>query len=71
MNGWKPIETAPRNGMRVLLYWRTCHGMSFTGRYTYDEKTDREGWRCDGDQVIPRNQDDCTHWMPLPEPPKP
>lgn len=63
---WHAIETAPL-GPAVLLWWRTCpHAMR--GRYVSDERG--EGWMCDGDQVIPINQSDCTHWMPLPSPPK-
>lgn len=74
---WQPIETAPKNGQRVLLWWRTCKE-AVRGRFSFDEEFDDRpetwpspefGWRCDGDQCIPRNQEDCTHWMPLPPPP--
>lgn len=32
-------------------------------------KAPPEGWRCVDDEAIPRNQGDCTHWMPLPAAP--
>lgn len=74
---WQPIETAPKSGQRILLWWRTCTEPS-TGRYEYDDQFDsrpkgwpapEEGWRSCGDQCIASNQSDCTHWMPLPKPP--
>lgn len=63
---WRPIETAPKDGQPLLLWWRTCRA-AIRGRYHCDE--DGEGWRNDGDQMIPKNQKDCVRWMPLPPPP--
>lgn len=62
--GWLDIETAPKDGAKRLLYWRTAPGTVFVGRYVCNERG--EGWMCDGDQVIPRNQDDCIKWHPIP-----
>ena len=77
-SGWRPIETAPTD-RRILLYW--THAGAAVGQYCVDDtfamrdarrwKCPETGWRCDGDQVIPINQEDCTHWMPLPSPPTP
>lgn len=64
LGAWRPIETAPCYG-RVLLWWR--HAGPRIGRLVSDETGD--GWRTDGDECVPRNQRDCTHWMPLPEAP--
>ena len=61
--GWQPIETAPQDGHQILLWWR-FRRYPATGSYYVDETG--AGWRCDGDQCIPKNQQDCTHWMPLP-----
>ena len=61
----QPIKTAPMLGKPVLLYWK--HAGWMRGRFVNDERGD--GWMTDGDQVMPRNQQDCTHWMPLPPPP--
>jgi len=64
--GWRPIESAPRDGTCVLV----CHAGSVgEARYIEDE-----GWwwagayptdACGPDSIRP------THWMPLPEPPQP
>ena len=62
---WFPIETAPQ-GKKILLWWRTARNPA-TGGFVSDERGD--GWLCDGDMVLPKNQSDCTHWMPLPTPP--
>lgn len=63
---WQAISSAPVSGKAILLWWKNC-GDPSVGRWTHDETGD--GWRCDGDQCVPRNQKDCTHWMPLLEPP--
>jgi hypothetical protein len=75
---WQPIETAPKDGTHILLWWRTCPDHPSVGAWDVDEEfEDRpthwpspvEGWRCEGDDIIPKNQHDVTHWMPLPAPP--
>src|ERR1041385_3826735 len=63
--GWRTIETAPKTGEPILLWGQYCQ-VPAGGRWEQSKR--REGWRCDGDQCIPRNQQDCTHWMPLPLP---
>jgi hypothetical protein len=64
-DAWQPIETAPQS-RPILLWWRTAR-TPMTGRFVSDERG--EGWMCDGDRVLPRNQNYCTHWMPLPKSP--
>lgn len=65
---WRPIETAPQHGT-ILLWWKNAGAV--TGGFAIDEgwtpksKMPREGWRGDGDEGIPRNQEDCTHWQLL------
>ena len=75
--GWRPIETAPKDGRPVLLWWST-RGAS-VGRYEHDDMFSERpsswvspefGWRSDGDLCIPVNQEHCTHWMPLPAAPE-
>lgn len=78
MSKWKPIETAPKDGTRILL-WFPNDAVAVSGLwYKYPEE--REGphvfsesffdWSVDNDLII---MDDLnkypTHWMPLPEPP--
>lgn len=68
--GWQPIETAPRDGTRVLL-WLKDEGCALIGMWTSDP--------CDGEFMwwLPewdeRQTDDgmhwITHWHILPPPP--
>jgi len=65
---WRPIETAPKDGMWVAL-WSADGGVTagFWGPTYFDSD---HAWiryhhRSDFDEVIPRP----THWLPLPEPP--
>lgn len=58
MSEWQPIETAPCDGSRLLLYayWSVVGSYRhFSGPGWFDD---------DGNSLIP------THWMPLPDPPK-
>lgn len=77
--GWRDISTAPTNGKKIMLWWRTCKEPSIGWFEFNEEYVDRKskyqspehGWRNEGDGCIPRNQSDCTHWMPLPASPSP
>jgi hypothetical protein len=56
--GWQPIDSAPRDGTRILLFHS---GIAGSGRWAGYFK---EGWFNDRDiRVCP------THWTPLPESP--
>lgn len=75
---WQPIETAPKDGTRVLVSYPLEGGWqiylaawerknsSFIGRF--------EGWYIDRAHYaltcITKKVHFPTHWMPLPEPPK-
>ncbi len=59
---WQPIETAPKDGTAVLLYYPKRYQM--TGGVTWGCFIDGE-WL---DSTI-TTDNDCTHWMPLPAPP--
>lgn len=74
---WRPISTAPTHG-HILLFWK--HAGACVGYWGIDDGFDRRpkkwqcpeaGWKGEADTLIPRNQEDCTHWMPLPHPPAP
>jgi hypothetical protein len=61
-NSWQPIETAPR-GMSFLAHMANGHisrAQFINGRFFSAE--------CLGPQGTDTNP---THWMPLPDPPKP
>lgn len=65
---WMPIETAPKDGTRVLLFFPDSYGDVVT-EATYDGRWQvaimpSHGCGCCGD-----DDPDPTHWMPLP--PKP
>lgn len=58
---WQPIETAPRDGTRILAFVppygaMTAHTDFFNGE-----------WRC---HSCLNREAQPTHWMPLPDPPE-
>lgn len=57
-NSWQPIETAPKDRERVLLYVPPYGAMS--GHYYL-------GWNC---HSCLNKEAAPTHWMPLPQPPE-
>lgn len=61
MNELQPIESAPKDGMEVLLW----NGRKME-KGLYEAWTVKPGWiwMSEGFEVKP------THWMPLPDPPK-
>jgi len=69
--GWQPIETAPRDGTRILawdgvdqwiVHWQDCSGVS--------ELAPSMGWATHYDcGCMAYDQEFPTHWMPLPPPP--
>ena len=77
---WQPIETAPKDGSHILLFWPK------TGHYPTHDGYHVEGarWLCKEECVGGRRYWDphfvsisheqlhftgMTHWMPLPKPP--
>jgi len=54
-NGWRPIETAPKDGRWILLC-KAGAAFSFPGRFDF------AWWDATGQQRDP------THWMPLQKP---
>lgn len=65
LNEWQPIETAPRDGNNILLFW--C-GVVRMGFWLDNSKT-MQAW----DGWVPADRksfrDNPTHWRPLPAPP--
>jgi hypothetical protein len=65
-NQWQPIETAPKDGTQVLLWWPYwCVDTPIVGSYNFDhDEWDSMSAISIVDSPPP------TKWMPLPEPPK-
>ena len=64
---WRPIETAPKDGSRLLGKIGDWTGFQF-----YWDAHHSEWALCDAPLTFSPAQygQDPTHWMPLPEPPK-
>lgn len=60
---WLPIESAPKDGTRVILDWG---GKSITGFYLDNSATPSpwQGWRVES--MVPRPGGNPTRWMPFP-----
>lgn len=69
--GWQPIETAPRDGICVIVAAKGCAGTQFVCEAWFDDDTE-QWWQAnthptdfhDGRVEFP------TYWMPLPPPPR-
>lgn len=62
VQGWKSIETAPRDGSQVLVFC-DASDIPISGGYWYKKE---KCWICGG---YMRKQFPPTHWMPLPPAP--
>ena len=62
---WLPIDSAPKDGTRVILSWG---GKSITGFYLDNSKTATPwaGWRTES--LVPQPTGKPTHWQPFPAP---
>ena len=83
---WQPIETAPKDGRKLILSYKNSHGLVRTvmAKWVTDEEaaeTDTDdvglegGWyECidnwDDYCQVAIHQGEPTHWMPLPAAPK-
>jgi hypothetical protein len=76
-NGWQPIETAPKDGTRIL-FWDAKREVAISGRWHDDPgRDDPNGfeppwaWWCADDDLIlwdGGREDVPSHWMPLTTP---
>jgi hypothetical protein len=74
MNDWRTIDSAPKDGTRILLF---DNGYIAIGRWSDDARFGNEkygpGWQifeCEMDEWYAIATDTATHWMPLPSPPR-
>jgi hypothetical protein len=67
---WQPIETAPKDGRRLLMFLGDAFRFPdpCVLRWGIEDGGDYEGW-IDADEFAPDPQP--THWMPLPLTPSP
>lgn len=81
---WQPIETAPRDGTDILVYyefatvpiahiarWDDGEMWDSTG---FSSQEEAAGWWSNIESFVSQHKlsgyNTPTHWMPLPEPPK-
>lgn len=76
MNTWQPIETAPKDGTHLLLWYPDYHRKVWVGHYYSTEtfehgklKRKSEGWHNGADVMSMMRECKPTHWMPLPPAP--
>lgn len=62
---WQPIETAPKDGTKILLYAVIWPDVAVG---SWDESNN--GWMLYPDSEDSGRERNISHWMPLPEPPK-
>ena len=61
MSDWLPIETAPRDGTKILV-WRPRESNDYEAHADVDAWMGKSWWHS-------RRAQQPTHWMPLPMPP--
>ena len=68
---WRPIDTAPRDGTRILGWFPQWRGVR-TIRWRVDVANYAYGWWADNNEHDSRwlTAKLPTHWMPLPDPPE-
>lgn len=69
MSEWQPIETAPKDGSRILGWAKSKNGSDDLRLVIFWDQTSPEGARW----IVAFNafwHFEPTHWMPLPEPPE-
>ncbi len=67
--GWRPIETAPKDGTRVLV-WRPRESGDHIAHAGVDHWRDDNAGGGSGSWYRSRRYQQPTHWMPLPTPPQ-
>jgi len=73
MSEWQPIETAPRDGTRILVHYRSgpytkqCWSANEASRFIRVARWKDGKWILD---MPGHYRTDATHWMPLPPAPE-
>lgn len=73
MSTWQPIETAPKDGTYVLLFYPDYRKKVWVGSYYNNEtychgklRNKSEGWNNGADRLALIKESLPTHWMHLP-----
>lgn len=72
MSDWQPIETAPKDGNEILVFYQTRKKVviAYWEPQSYNKKP-RPYWAAIGSHWIESDRKyPPTHWMPLPAPPE-
>tara|TARA_R110000764_G_scaffold116029_1_gene202950 strand:- start:17863 stop:18231 length:369 start_codon:yes stop_codon:yes gene_type:complete len=74
-DGWQPIETAPKDGTKVILRFKTDEGKIevLDGWFRQDGTEYKNKWErisSSADSYSYFSFGKITHWMPLPDTPK-
>lgn len=70
MAEWQPIETAPKDGSRMLLPFTDANGRTSVIVGGYDNHWTGKCWVISEVRFQRPVDWTPTHWMPLPEPPQ-
>jgi len=68
MSAWQPIETAPKDGREIILFFPT-YKENQIAVYRYNEDGPL-AWEGIGGWSDVEGEDAPTYWMPLPEAPQ-
>ena len=71
MNEWQPIETAPKDGTRILAFFALEENDEYYAqiviiRWSYYKRWESADY---GGEIDYEFDSQPTHWMPLPNPP--
>lgn len=69
MNDWQPIETAPKDGSRILGAWQDVMSVYHWDTQSFHTRPNPY-WARDFHPVYYDRSQQPTHWMPLPDPPR-
>lgn len=66
---WQPIETAPRDGHKIIQAWHPHLGVPVNIVWGWDDDEEEYGWFLYGNERIGIVDIKFTRWTPLPQPP--
>ncbi|UNY40271.1 hypothetical protein KLEP181_gp30 [Paracoccus phage vB_PmaP_KLEP18-1] len=70
--GWQPIETAPKDGTLILMFWPESVNNRTLGHVISTGSIDDDWWDVDNwtaGKILDEGATKPTHWMPLPPAP--